>query len=342
MSKPDVSIIVPVYNSEDYLDKLYRSLVGQTHSDIEIIFVNDGSTDNSLTILVGYKNEEPRISLINTENRGPSHARNLGLQSAVGEYVCFFDSDDYVEEHMIEVLLQAARSSEADLVVCGYYIDKYRNYKHMGSISKVPRQFRQDCELGDIIGGLYMDGMVNTLCNKLFRRSIIDQYSLRMKEDMCLSEDVNFVVEYLKYVASIVVVDEPLYHIVRKNVESLTTKYHENMLDIQEYTIANMKDLFAIVGLTTLAQEALYTRRIRATVSVISSMFHREDQRTFTEKLTMINSSMSSPEFVDAVEARIGVNWREFLILHAFRSGNSILIYFLFWLRSVSVKMMRR
>jgi glycosyltransferase involved in cell wall biosynthesis len=90
LSQVDVSIIVPVYNSEKYLGRLYESLVGQTHKDIEIIFVDDGSTDESRAILEALKREEPRVRVISTRNFGPSHARNLGLKYAIGKYVCFF------------------------------------------------------------------------------------------------------------------------------------------------------------------------------------------------------------------------------------------------------------
>jgi glycosyltransferase EpsJ len=338
LSQVDVSIIVPVYNSEKYLGRLYESLVGQTHKDIEIIFVDDGSTDESRAILEALKREEPRVRVISTRNFGPSHARNLGLKYAIGKYVCFFDSDDFVEKHMIEVLFSTAQSCEADMVVCGYYIDKYRNSKQIGSIQKMPRSFEKDCVLADIIGGLYIDGMINTLCNKLFRRDIIERFELKMEEGLFLSEDVNFVIDYLKTVQSVAIVHEPLYHVVRRNIDSLTNRYHGNMHEIQEHTLKNMRELFALIGLTTLAKQALATREVSAAVAVIASLFHSQDQRKVTEKLRVIESYMKRSEFCCALEGVKGSNWKEALTIYVLRSRNPILICLFFWLRSIAIR----
>ena len=119
MSKPDISIIVPVYNVERYLDECLDSLLEQTHRNIEIICVNDGSTDSSLRILERRASEDGRIRVISQENAGVAHSRNIALDAAQGDYVLFVDSDDYIDVRTCELLLSNAHETDADIVVFG-------------------------------------------------------------------------------------------------------------------------------------------------------------------------------------------------------------------------------
>ncbi len=103
-NKPKVSIIVPVYNVENYLDRCLDSLINQSFDDIEIICINDGSTDNSLSILKDYEKKDARVKIINKDNSGVSDCRNNGINVANGEYIVFVDSDDWIDVNMIETM----------------------------------------------------------------------------------------------------------------------------------------------------------------------------------------------------------------------------------------------
>lgn len=117
-----VSIIVPVYNVEKYIHKCLDSLVNQTLKELEFIFVNDGSPDNSPKIIKEYQKKDKRIKLLNKENGGQASARNLGLEHAKGEYIAFLDSDDYVKENMYEILYNRAKKDNLDIVICNNYL----------------------------------------------------------------------------------------------------------------------------------------------------------------------------------------------------------------------------
>lgn len=110
-----VSVIVPVYNVENYLARCLNSLINQTLHEIEIICINDGSSDNSLNILEEYSNKDARIRVVNQENKGLSKSRNTGIDLATGEYISFVDSDDWVDENFLEVLYNAAKEHDADI-----------------------------------------------------------------------------------------------------------------------------------------------------------------------------------------------------------------------------------
>lgn len=128
-----ISIVVPIYNVAKYLDKCINTLVNQTYSDLEIILVNDGSTDESLSICNEWKEKDKRIVVVNKENGGLSSARNAGIKKANGSYICFVDSDDYVELDMVEKLINAIHEDGSDIAICNrvefYDYKKKNQYK---------------------------------------------------------------------------------------------------------------------------------------------------------------------------------------------------------------------
>ena len=135
---PAVSIIVPVYNTERFLNRCIDSVLAQTYSDWELLLVDDGSTDSSGSICDEYATQDSRIRVFHKENGGVSSARNLGLDYARGEWITFVDSDDYIAPDMIEKLYETQKRNNADITVCGYrWVDKEgKNLKsfHMNSM----------------------------------------------------------------------------------------------------------------------------------------------------------------------------------------------------------------
>ena len=117
---PQISVIIPVYNSEKYLPQCLESIVGQSYGDIEIICVNDGSKDKSTEILNSYAAKDERIKIINQKNKGQSAARNAGLDVATGKYIAFVDSDDVIDFRFFEILYTAAERSGSEVVCCGF------------------------------------------------------------------------------------------------------------------------------------------------------------------------------------------------------------------------------
>ena len=140
MNNPKISIIVPVYNVEKYLKKCIDSILSQTYKNIEVICINDGSTDSCIDILKEYEKRDERIIVISKENGGLSAARNDGMKKSTGEYVFFVDSDDWIESDMCEVMLGKLIENDADACMCCYT-------KEFGTHSKVERIFEDDCVL---------------------------------------------------------------------------------------------------------------------------------------------------------------------------------------------------
>ncbi|TWP26756.1 glycosyltransferase [Apibacter muscae] len=163
-----ISIIVPVYNVESYLSKCLSSIVNQTLKEIEIIAVNDGSTDNSLSILKKYSSIHKNIIIINKDNGGLSDARNVGIKNALGEYIAFVDSDDWIDKEMMFDMYYLAKNNDADIVFCSLQkVDEYDNV-----IKNIP-QFHNLPEKINFKDNLKIFGEIeNFACNKIFRKSL--------------------------------------------------------------------------------------------------------------------------------------------------------------------------
>lgn len=200
---PKVSVIVPIYNVEKYLEKCINSLLSQTLEDIQIILVNDGSKDNSGNIAREYeKNNKNRIIYVEKENGGLSDARNYGLKYATGDFVAFLDSDDYIEKNAYEEMYNKAIEENADYVECDFIwefpnkirVDKqypYKNKKEMLSFVRV------------------------VAWNKLIKRQLITDNNLEFPKGLRY-EDVEFTYKLIPFVNKFAYVDKPFIHYVQR------------------------------------------------------------------------------------------------------------------------------
>ena len=226
MSKVKVSVIVPVYNVEKYLDKCLDSLVNQTLKDIEIIIINDGSPDNSDKIIKQYKSMYPKIiKEKKIKNGGVANARNIGLKMATGDYVGFVDSDDYIDVTMFEQLYKKAKSSKADVCVCGYYIVKN------GTLTAT--QIDDEDNYGFSVRenpNIFVTG-VPYIWNKIFKREVVVKNKIKFKKYR-IFEDLLFTYECFYYSNKIAKVNLPLYFYIKRGKDSVTAKFSEKFFDI--------------------------------------------------------------------------------------------------------------
>lgn len=231
MTRPLISIIVPVYNAEKYIKKCVDSLINQTYENLEIILINDGSKDNSYDILSQYEGRDPRIVLINKDNTGVSDTRNIGIDKATGEYIGFVDADDYVEPQMYEKLFDAIVSEGADISCAGYLIEDEDNAENIipkaisektvysGKSEIFERYLRQD----------YYTGIENGNWNKLFKSSVIKgvRYS-----KYAYGEDVEFLINTLKNSDKIVCIEDTLYHHITNSDGASQKKFNMRMMEL--------------------------------------------------------------------------------------------------------------
>lgn len=210
-----ISVIVPVYNVEQYLDQCIESLVMQDYKDIEIILIDDGSTDGSSILCEEWSFKDERIKVIHTENHGLSAARNVGIRNANGTFIYFIDSDDWVEYNILSTLLHNICTYDADLSSCGMikdYGDKFLKLnKNQECVSVSQRQM-----FHEILCNEYVYGYV---WNKLFKAELVK--GIFFDENLLSQEDMDFTMLYLKKCKTCVYTEDEYYH-YRQRVGSMT------------------------------------------------------------------------------------------------------------------------
>ena len=228
MSTIAVSIIIPVFNTENYLSTCLDSVLNQTLGNIEIICINDGSTDSSLEILKNYQEMDHRIKIIDKDNEGQGIARNIGIDNAVGEYIAFVDSDDFIKKDMLEKLYNSSKKSNLDLVMC-----KVASYNELtneinDSLWYYSLGIFKDFEKNVFSHKDTMDFTCEisvTPYNKLYKNSFIKKHNIKFAENLIFEDEVFFYDVYLK-ANKVSIVDETLYY-YRINREGSTVEKTE-------------------------------------------------------------------------------------------------------------------
>ena len=233
MKKDMVSIIVPVYNAEKYLKRCLESIINQTYKNIEVILVDDGSVDKSPEICDEYKELDNRIKVIHKVNGGASSARNMGLDAVKGEFVCFVDSDDWIEKNMIEVLVKKIKEHNVDIVRCDTY--------------ELDNQVKEDwIKTREKIIDNILNGNISAYVYLLMIKSEIIK-DVRFDEKILLMEDTFFLLNVILKESKIIFLKEKLYHYEMNNGGlTLSTRNAKNkilgLIEYKEKTLNLLKE----------------------------------------------------------------------------------------------------
>lgn len=233
-----VSIIIPIYNVEEYLEQCIDSVLAQTHKEIEVILVDDGSPDNCGAICDNYSMKDSRIRVIHKKNGGLSSARNAGLDIATGEYIMFIDSDDFIEQDMVEALLTLKAESSADIVCCGAY--QYSKGKQPYIIKRtVSKNKIETYGQSDALKKLILRTIDCSSCNKLYPKELIG--STRFIDGRN-NEDRPFLFELYQRCNTIAYCNK-VYYYYRVREGSITYQINERSFDV----IKNTNELEKII-----------------------------------------------------------------------------------------------
>ena len=213
---PKISIIVPVYNVEQYLPRCIDSILNQSFADFELLLIDDGSRDKSGAICDEYAAKDSRIRVFHKENGGVSSARNLGLDNACGEWLAFVDSDDIIKENYLKHMVDRIKCSNQLIMSCSDYIDN----------TAFRRMINQDAKFQDVFGSLIKQGTISHTqpWSKLYNKEVVNKNSIRFPINVHMDEDGIFMFHYLLYVECISYVDSVDYIYDNSNTGSLMTK----------------------------------------------------------------------------------------------------------------------
>lgn len=227
-----VSIIVPVFNVENYLATCLDNLLAQTFDDIEIICVNDGSMDNSLNILQHYKKFDKRISILNKSNGGLSSARNLGLKHAKGDYILFVDSDDYISTTAVEMLYKKAIDNSADVVVYDYIEGDYGYNKcQYQTMPNYKNEYGNKIFNAESLPDDSYKYFAVTAWSKLYKKELIEEFKIKFYKGLCY-EDVPFWSEIFINAKKMVYLPVPLYFYNQGRSDTIMKKNDKRCFDV--------------------------------------------------------------------------------------------------------------
>ncbi len=245
-----ISVIIPVYNCEKYIGICIESVLKQTVSEFELILVDDGSPDGAPEICDEYARKDSRIRVIHKKNGGVSSARNAGIAAALGTYITFIDSDDYVDPQYLQALLDAEKETRADLVASGLKMETWN-----GEICTSGEEYGfPDFQTYDVKtllecwGSAFAPICMCGPCCKLYKREIITQKQITFAEDLHCGEDTLFNLYYLEGCSSVYTVPVSHYHYRRESGESLFSRFHKDTYEIHRRVYSKQYDLMVAVG----------------------------------------------------------------------------------------------
>ena len=220
-----ISVVIPVYNAEKTLSSCVNSVLAQTFSDIEVILINDGSTDNSLDICNSFKNSDERILVLSHDNHGLSYTRNAGINKAQGEYIAFIDSDDRIDPGALSYMYEVAQKNVADVVMCGYILES-------GDYSKVISA-KDGFYVGDEINSRMIEikskNLIDCSCNKLYRLDFIKNSGLLFPVGE-IYEDTDFNLRLLTCSPRFFICEAAFYHYILL-MGSITRRFNPQKLE---------------------------------------------------------------------------------------------------------------
>ncbi|MEC5271999.1 glycosyltransferase family 2 protein [Caldifermentibacillus hisashii] len=299
MINKTISVIVPIFNSEKHLYKCIRSIINQTYSLLDIILINDGSTDNSGKICDEMRKVDKRIRVVHSKNNGVSSARNLGIDMARGEFIKFVDSDDFINPDLCENLLNDILKEDADLVICGLkflheHSTKVKNVKVDGLFS-LNHFIRENIDrISNII--------IGSPCNKLYKASIIKERNILFDTDINYAEDLLFNYRYLGAINKVFSTSNYSYNYNRIVKNSLAQKFREdcfessNLMYSQTISFLDRQKMNKLIDYS-----AVYNRFSTLFVSQIEYIYRSDSTLSRKQRELLIEKEFSDPQKITMI-----------------------------------------
>lgn len=280
----DISIIIPIYNSELFLEKCINSIINQNHRNCELILINDGSIDSSLNICQKYAQMHSNIKICNIPNSGPSKARNLGIRMAKGKYIAFVDSDDFVDQKYFSTIIKYCMKEDFDILCFGIAHHKknsiiYKTYKYC--------TFEANKQIINNISDYYNKADLHSPVNKVFKRDFIISNNVLFPEGSSVEEDLLFNLEAVDKAERMIIIPDILYHYNCRLTGSITTSYNPEKFQLKKE--AFIKELGYVNKWNSIEfKNDIFNNYISYISSTINNLFYLECKYTKKQKLKFI------------------------------------------------------
>lgn len=334
MNTPKVSIIVPVYNTQKFLNRALDSILAQSEDKLELIIIDDGSTDNSGNICDNYARKDTRIKVIHQNNQGVSAARNQGLDAASGKYIMFADSDDELYPNAIELLINAAMQGEYDMVIGDCKVTgKIEKFSHLTAANKIYTNYSLGIEMMIVPETKWL---MSAVWAKLFKNDIINAYHLRFNEKLINGEDGGFIVDYLSHIEHIAHVDQTIYTLYRyeesERVSAVTAFYY----DFYAFYMMHSEKLWNITKnhIPKEAEEDYYSRFIDGLITYLVHIAAYQNYFSNKQIILILKDIMNHELVSTAIKSYKRSNPAFSVLIPLFiKSKNSTLLYYALKLR---------
>ena len=292
-----VSVVMSVYNAEKYLKRSIESILNQTLKELELILVNDGSKDRSIDICREYEQKDSRIIVVDKKNEGACIARNTGIHLAKGEYLQLVDADDYCELNMLEEQYELAKSTNAEVVMCGlkydislkngevlYEEDHYQNAVLTGRL-----------EIKEVMMDIINNMLFNYTHNKLYNLNFLKENKLQFTEWLPIDQDTNFNIDVFKQLNRLTLTTKSYYHYIKTFEETIVNRYHQDKFKVRTYRYERLIEMFKEFGIYTEEnKKQLASIYIHQVIECFEMYFHEKCPLTPTEKKKQIKEIVNS------------------------------------------------
>lgn len=330
-----ISVIVPIYNQEKYLDKSIKSLLQQKYSNLEIILVNDGSTDNSIEIIRDYEKRDKRIQVVDKMNGGVSSARNAGLKIATGEYIGFIDPDDWIDPDMYGSMYNNLIINEAELTICNYIIEK-NNKKEEIIINTNEYKLRDSKIINFLVADMInMDtlnistpSIMGSAWRLLIKRNLIYENNIRFDEDTSYMEDLLFVIEVLINSKTVGIDNNSHYH-YNQLEDSASNKYLPNFFESHYEVFKKIKNILIKYDYISILEDRLKYRYVFIVMHSIRNEARIKNDKSLEKKINYIRSILEDRTLVKYIK---DINYRSYtkqrkMILYNMENSNPKTLY---------------
>jgi glycosyltransferase involved in cell wall biosynthesis len=294
IQNPLISVIVPVYNAEEYLPACLDSILKQDLREIEIIVIDDGSTDGSGKIADRYAKGDSRIQVIHQENAHLSASRNAGMQLATGEYIAFIDSDDWIETDMFSSMYKVAKREESDVVICSVTVEYTKDNRIY--FEKVNQEYteRDQKNFYSLFVELSKLHLFNYAWNKIYRAQILRDQKLNFEVEAPF-EDIAFNLQVLQSIGTISVLPNTYYHYMRRDVATIISSYRPKFLEAHKRKEEIFQSFFKQFGVDrTISDEYLYNMKVRDYRVFLYTLYRPGAKLSRKERLAIIRTEYFS------------------------------------------------
>lgn len=297
-----VSVILPAYNVEGCIERSVRSVLDQTFTDIELICVDDGSTDKTGALLDELSEKDERMHVLHTKNNGAPAARNTALNHATGTYVAFFDADDWAEPKMFEQEVAFMEAHNLELLISGFYIDTFfaKDRSYTENKTAPTHVYKDQIAFRKHAYTLFDNNLLYSPWNKLFSRARIEKLRLRFEDTFW--DDFPFVIAYIKDVVRVGMLDECFYHFERARTNSETSRYRAHMYEKREEEYTWLHDLCKYWGVLNdkPVQEFLARRYVERLLGCVENVCNKQAKLSGKERKSAVKKMLGDAKVAPA------------------------------------------